>query len=335
MNISKITIEEHVAPSGKIDRTRELFDPEAWAKMSRSLVDIHGQLLSDMDAAGIEMSILSLVAPGIQCIPDRKKAVEAAQRSNDCMAEQVAKNPARFQAFAALPMQDPQAAARELVRCVKELGFKGALTDGFTQLDVEDSAVYYDRPEFWDFWGTVEALDTPFYLHPREPLPSPSLEGFPWLRASTWAFTLDTVTHVLRLMSCGLFDKYPKLKVILGHLGETLPFLMWRIDNRIRIAPRGIPAKKKLDEYFKSNFYVTTSGQFCTESLLNTIAWLGVDRVMFSVDYPFEKMSEAADWFDNLKATNAISDVDWVKIARGNAEKLLKLGNAKQTAAAV
>jgi 2,3-dihydroxybenzoate decarboxylase len=136
-------------------------------------------------------------------------------------------------------------------------------------------------------------------------------------------------------MSSGLFDKYPKLTIVLGHLGEALPFLMWRVDNRLSKTPKGCPAKKKLNEYFKNNFYVTPSGQFCTQSLLNTMAWLGADRILFSVDYPFEKVSDGANWFDNLKATNAISESDWVKLARGNAEKLLKLGTAKQTAASL
>ncbi|MGA3128041.1 MAG: amidohydrolase family protein [Candidatus Korobacteraceae bacterium] len=337
MNISKITLEEHVALPGTVDQTPDRFEPQAWLKTSRALVDIHGQLLSDMDAAGVEISVLSLNSPGVQAIPDRKKAVEVAQRSNDYMAEQVAKNPTRFQAFAAVPMQDPEAASRELVRCVKELGFRGVLVNSFSQIDAEDSAVYLDRPQFWDFWATVEGLDVPLYLHPRDPLASQTtfLEDHPWLRGSTWGFTLDTATHALRLMGSGLFDKYPKLTVILGHLGETLPFLIWRIDNRIGKSPRGCPAKRKLDEYFRNNFYVTTSGQFCTQSLLNTMAWLGADRILFSVDYPFEKMSDATDWFDNVKATMAISDTDWVKLARGNAEKLLKLGTAKQTAASV
>jgi len=334
MNISKITLEEHVALPGTVDQTPNRFEPEAWLKTKRALVDIHGQLLSDMDAAGIELSVLSLNCPGIQGVTDRKKAVEAAQRGNDYLAEQVAKNPKRFQAFAVVPLQDPEAASRELVRCVKELGFKGTLVNGFSQIDEENSVVYYDRPQFWDFWATVEDLDVPFYLHPRDPLPghTPFLEDHPWLRGSTWGFTLDAATHALRLMGSGLFDKYPKLTVVLGHLGETLPFLIWRIDNRIGKSPRGCPAKKKLDEYFKNNFYVTTSGQFCTPSLLNTITWLGADRVLFSVDYPFEKMSDAADWFDSLKTTSAISETDWVKLARGNAEKLLKLRTAQQAA---
>ncbi|MBZ5699322.1 MAG: amidohydrolase family protein [Acidobacteriia bacterium] len=328
MKIPKITLEDHVAVPGTADKVPDRFEPEAWQKISHALLDIHGQLLSDMDAAGIGMSVLSLNCPAIQGIPDKKRAVEAARRANDYLAEQVARNPKRFQAFAALPLQDPDAAAKELVRCVKQLGFRGALVNSFSQIDVDDSAVYYDLPQYWDFWGTVESLDVPFYLHPRDPLPSrmTSFDGQPWLRGSVWGFTVDTATHALRLMSCGIFDKYPKLTVILGHLGETLPFLMWRIDNRISMASRGCPAKKKLGEYFKKNFYVTTSGQFCTQSLLDTILWLGADRILFSVDHPFEKMSVAANWFDNL---DTISEADWLKMARGNAERVLKLDAAK------
>lgn len=206
MKIPKITLEDHVAVPGTADKVPDRFEPEAWQKISHALLDIHGQLLSDMDAAGIGMSVLSLNCPAIQGIPDKKRAVEAARRANDYLAEQVARNPKRFQAFAALPLQDPDAAAKELVRCVKQLGFRGALVNSFSQIDVDDSAVYYNLPQYWDFWGTVESLDVPFYLHPRDPLPSrmTSFDGQPWLRGSVWGFTVDTATHALRLMSCGI-----------------------------------------------------------------------------------------------------------------------------------
>jgi predicted TIM-barrel fold metal-dependent hydrolase len=332
--IPKITLEEHVAMPGTVDEVPDRFSPEAWRRTAQALTDIHGQLLSDMDANGIELSVLSMNSPAAQGFVEKKQAIEFSRRANDYLAEQVAKNPKRFRAFATLPMQDPEAAAKELVRCVKELGCPGALANSFSQLSVEDSSIYYDLPQYWDFWGTVESLDVPFYLHPRDPLPSrtPSFEGHPWLFGSVWGFTVDTATHALRLMSSGLFDKYPKLTVILGHLGETLPFLMWRVDNRLSKSPRGCPAKKKLNDYFQENFYVTTSGQFCTQSLLNTMMWLGADRILFSVDYPFEKMSVAVNWFDGL---NCISETDWLKIARGNAERVLKLDANKQAAASV
>jgi len=328
MRSLKIAIEEHMADPGTIDNTKGLFDGRSW--MRDYLLNSHGQLLADMDAANIEMSILSLSALGIQGIPERKKAVEAAHRANDYLAEQVARNPKRFRGFAALPLQDPDAAARELVRCVKELGFLGALVNGFSQVDTEQSAVYLDMPQYWDFWGTVESLDVPFYLHPRDPLPNwtPFLDGHPWFMAARLAFTIETSSHALRLMASGLFDKYPKLTIILGHLGETIPNQIWRIDHRIAVMPpKGIPAKKKLDEYFRNNFYVTTSGNYCTPTFMNTVQWMGTDRILFAVDFPFEKVSEAVQWFDNIDVVN---EADWNKIARTNAEKLFKL-NTKET----
>jgi 2,3-dihydroxybenzoate decarboxylase len=281
-----------------------------------------------MDAAGIEISVLSLNAPLIQAIPNVSRAIETARRGNDFLAEEVAKNPSRFRAFAALPMQDPDAAAEELTRCVRQLGFVGAKVNGFSQKDREDSAIYYDVPEYRPFWRVVESLDVPFYLHPREPLPSQQLSyvGHPWLLGPSWAFGAETATHALRLMASGLLDEYPKLTLILGHLGETLPTAIWRIDHWFRLAPRGLPAKRKMSEYLRDNFYFTTAGNFCSHTLTDTITEVGVDRILFAADYPFERMTEAAEWFDNL---DVISEKDRLKIGRTNAEKLLKLGTSK------
>lgn len=320
MRNQKIAIEEHFAVPEMADDAAKLLPRELWPNLRRYLLDIHGKLLADMDAYGIEMTVLSLNSPGIQSIPGKRQAIESARRANDYLAEQVAKRPARFQGMAALPLQDPDAAAQELVRCVKQLGFKGALVNGFSQIDKEDSVFYYDLPQYWPFWATMESLNVPFYLHPRYPVENRTdLDGHPWLRGSVWSFGIETATHALRLMASGLFDKYPRLTIVLGHLGETLPNAIWRIDHRLSNMPRGIPAKKKLAEYLRNNFYVTTSGNFCTQTLISTIFSLGADRILFSADYPFEKISEAADWFDSL---DAISETDRLKIGRTNAEKL-------------
>jgi 2,3-dihydroxybenzoate decarboxylase len=297
-------------------------------------MDLHGLMLSHMDESGIDVAVLSLIERrGIQAMRNKRAAIETAKRANDYLAEQVARNPKRFQALAALPLQDPEEASQELVRCVKELGFRGALVNGFSTIEVENSSYYYDLPMYWDFWSTVDSVGVPFYLHPRDPLPkaNPVLDGHPWFLSSRYAFTIETGSHALRLMACGLFDKYPKLQIILGHLGETLPHQIWRIDHRIALMPSvGIPAKQKLDYYLRNNFYVSSSGNFCTPSLINTIQWMGVDRVMFSVDYPFESMKEAAGWFDRV---DIISESDWNRIARTNAEKLLKLDVARTRSA--
>jgi len=321
----KIGLEEHFAIEETLQDSAGFLAEVYWKELSHRLIDIHDTRLREMDAHGMEMMLLSLNAPTVQAIPDPKKADEIARRANDYLAEQVAKRPDRFQGLAALPMQDPDLAARELQRCVRDLGFKGVLVNGFSQVREEISAVYYDLPQYWPFWAEVEKLDMPFYLHPRNPLPSmaPIYDGHPWLLGPTWAFAQETAVHALRMMASGLFDQYPKLDIILGHLGEGLPYNMWRIDNRNgwAKAPPRYPAKKKLCEYFQANFYLTTSGNFRTQTLIDAILEIGADRILFSTDWPFENVDHAADWFD----TTSISEADRVKIGRTNAIDLFKL----------
>lgn len=329
----KIVLEEHFALPDTIDESQQHFLPEVWPTMRHRLVDIHQTRLAEMDKAGIEMMLLSLNAPAVQAMPDVRQAIQLARHANDYLAEQVAKSPDRFQGLAALAMQDPDSAGEELTRCVQELGFRGALVNGFSQAMVEDSALFYDLPQYWSFWETVEKLDVPFYLHPRDPLPSRSqlYEGHPWFLGSAWAFTVETATHALRLMASGLFDRFPRLQIVLGHLGECLPYNIFRTDSRLKKIPRGIPAKKPLSEYLQKNFYLTTSGNFRTPTLVDAIAEVGADRIMFSADYPFEPLSDAAEWLDRAD----ISDADRRKIARGNAEALFKLGAEKAQAKAI
>ena len=222
-------------------------------------------------------------------------------------------------------MQDPEAAARELERSVNDLGFRGALVNGFSQIGDNNSAVYLDLEQYWPFWEVVERLGVPFYLHPRDPLPSMAqiYDGHPWLMGPTWAFGQETAVHALRLMCSGLFDAYPKLKIILGHLGEGIPYSLWRIDNRngwTKRPPR-YPAKRNIAEYFSENFYLTTSGNFRTQTMIDAILEIGADRILFAIDYPFEGVGDAALWFDDA----TISEADRVKIGRTNALKLFKL----------
>ena len=322
----KIAIEEHFAVPDTIDDSERYFPADAWPKMRFGLLDIHEKRLGEMDKYGIEMSLLSLNAPGIQSVLNTRQAIDLARRANDFLAEQVAKNPDRFQAFAALPLQDPDASARELTRCVEELGFRGALVNGFSQIEEEDATAYYDLLQYWPFWETVEKLDVPFYLHPRESLASQGriYEGHPWLLGPAWSFGVETATHALRLMASGLFDRYPKLTIILGHLGEGLAPAIWRVDHRFGKAPRGIKAKKQMADYLRGNFYFTTSGNFHTPTLANAIFEMGPDRIIFSADYPFENFREAAEWFDKA----AINETDRAKIGRTNAEELFKLGKS-------
>jgi predicted TIM-barrel fold metal-dependent hydrolase len=323
----KIVLEEHFSMPDTAYSV-EAGAPEAWSKIHENLVDIHEKRLTDMDEYGVEVMVLSLNSPGIQAVPDTAKPIELARRANDYLAEQVAKNPDRFQAWAALPMQDPDAAARELTRCINELGFRGALVNGYSHLGIENSAVYYDLPQYWGFWETVERLDVPFYLHPRNPLPSRQqiYEGHPWFLGPAWAFGVETATHALRLMGSGLFDRYPQLNIILGHLGEGLPCSMWRVDHRIAKDPCGIKAKKTLAEYLQKNFYISTSANFRTSTLIDVMLEVGADRILFSVDYPFEGIKDGVEWFESA----SISETDRLKIGRSNAAGLLKLGKQIQ-----
>ena len=295
----------------------------AWERLRGRLLDLGDERLREMDVHGIERGILSLNSPAIQAIPDPALAVETAQRANDVLAEAIAVHPRRFAGFAALPMQDPDAAAAELTRCVRDLAFKGALVNGFSQVGTPERVVYYDAPAYLPFWATVEQLGVPFYLHPRDPLLSrePIYEGHPWFMGPVWAFAVETALHALRLMGSGLFDRHPRLTIILGHLGEGLPYNIWRMDHRLAKSSRGIPARRTMAEYLRSNFYLTTSGNFRTSTLVGAIAEMGVDRILFSVDYPFENTVDATTWFDAAE----ISEADRLKIGRDNAVALFKL----------
>jgi len=321
----KIGLEEHFALPDTAVNPRGTYAESTWAELKGRLLELHGERLALMDKHGIEMMVVSLNAPAVQAIPDPEKAVEVARRANDALAEQIAKRPDRFQGLAALAMQDPDAAIKELERCVKQLGFKGALVNGFSQVDDPDNAVYYDLPQYRPFWAAVERLDVPFYLHPRSPLPRDArlYAGHPWLMGAAWAFGNETAVHALRLMGSGLFDEHPRLAIVLGHLGEGLPYGLWRIDNCNAGAQKtdGNRAKKKIAEYVRSNFYVTTSGNFSTQALIHAILQIGADHVMFSVDWPFEDIDHAAVWFDDAD----IAENDRLKIGRTNAARLFKL----------
>jgi predicted TIM-barrel fold metal-dependent hydrolase len=321
----KVALEEHFALDQTIEDSAGFSPAEDWPELKARLLDIQERRLIEMDAHGIEMMLLSLNAPAVQAVPDLKCAKELASRANDFLAEQVQRRPDRFKGLAALPMQDPDLAARELERCVRELGFRGALVNGFSEVTESRSAIYYDVKAYWPFWAEVERLGVPFYLHPRNPLPKDAAiyEGHRWLMGPTWAFAQETAVHALRLMGSGLFDAYPKLNVILGHMGEGLPYSMWRVDNHNKWmrAQNTYPAKRKIADYFRKNFYITTSGNFRTQALIDAILEIGADRILFSADWPFENIDHAAAWFD----VATISEGDRHKIGRANAWSLFHL----------
>jgi 2,3-dihydroxybenzoate decarboxylase len=321
----KIAFEEHIAIPESLESAKPFAaDSGKWDEFTRQILDIGSMRLEYMDKTGIEYAIQSLHAPGPQGVPDTGKAIEMAKKANDVIADATVRHPDRFGGFAALAMQDPDAAARELTRCVKELGFKGAMVNGFTQKGEPDTAIYYDVPEFRDFWATVSELDVPFYLHPRMQLPSRSqiYDGHPWLKSAPWGFAVETGTHALRLCGSGLFDDFPNLKIVIGHLGEFIPHALWRIDARMRFSRREYRGNRPLGEYFLDNFLVTTSGFFNDPAMRNTLDVMGTDKVFFSADYPFEQMQDASDWYDD---TPELSEEDRVKVGRTNAIELFDL----------
>ena len=319
----KIGLEEHYAREDSLQESKRAASPANWPERKERLLDFHKLRIAEMDKHGMDMMILSLNAPGIQGMHDIPQAIEYARKSNELLAEEIAKNPKRLAGFAALPLQDPDEAAAELHRCVKDYGFKGVLANGFSQIHVEDSSYYYDLPQYWPFWAEVEKLDVPFYLHPRPGLMSQRkmYEGYGWLTNSVWGFSVETATHALRLMGSGLFDAYPKLNIILGHMGEMLPANIWRSTHRLNDVDYELKFKRPFSEYLQNNFYVTTSGNFRLSALLTAMLEMGSDRIMFSTDWPYENVSHAASWFDNVE----ISEADRLKIGRLNALNLFSL----------
>ena len=321
----KIVFEEHMAIQDTVAETKVFAgDSVNFDAFTQDILDVDDQRIAGMDKNGIELAILSLNAPAIQCILDRDSAVETARKANNAIKDAIDRHPKRYAGLAALPMQDPIAAAEELDRCVNELGFKGALVNGFTQRDKEDSAIYYDIAEYRDFWAKVSELDVPFYLHPRmQVLPqSRNMEDHPWLRSSPWGFSVETGTHALRLCGSGLFDDFTNLKIVIGHQGEFIPYNLWRIDARMEFSRRGYRGNRPLGDYFREHFHVTTSGNFCDATFRCSLEMLGKDRLYFCTDYPFERMEDAVDWFDN---TDVINDADRLQIGRQNAIDLFKL----------
>ncbi|MCU1716805.1 amidohydrolase family protein [Pseudomonas sp. 5P_3.1_Bac2] len=327
----KIVLEEHVTTplnnslwdaSGEAARNGKAY----MENVDKRLLETE-QRIADMDSSGIATSVISLTSPGAQSLLDVNQAVDFARQTNDYITEHyVGKHPQRLKAFATVALQSPRAAADELERAVKQHGMLGALINGYTNIGDNNTAQYLDEQPVWEFWDKVAQLNVPVYLHPREPLPSQRrlYEGYPSLVGSAWGFAHETATHAIRLMLSGLFDRYPNLTIILGHLAEGLPLMLPRLEHRLNMQREGVGlgnAEKPVSHYFSNNFYLTTAGHFHTKGLLDSISEIGVDRVLFSADYPYESMHTASEWFDKA----LISENDRIKIGRTNAARLFNL----------
>jgi len=281
----------------------------------------YGELrIKEMDEAGIDLQVLSHAPPGPQQV-DPATSVKLASGANDRLQQIVLSSPDRFAAFASLPTPDPEGAADELERCVTKYGFKGAMVHGLT------NGKFIDDKQFWPIFERAQACDVPIYLHPAAPHPAvveayyqDYLGQFPSLRTAGWGFTVETATQGIRMVLSGVFDAYPDLKIILGHMGESLPFSLWRIDQALS-RPGNQDSAFSFKDYFCRHFWITTSGNFSNPALLCSVMEMGVDRILYSVDYPFVDNMLGAEWIPTIP----LCDEDKGKVLSGNAEKLLKL----------
>jgi predicted TIM-barrel fold metal-dependent hydrolase len=282
------------------------------------LDDVGQGRIAEMDAAGIDIQVLSHGAPSVQRL-DAELAVRLATGANDRLADTVRAHPDRFAAFAMLPTADPKAAADELERAVTRLGFKGAMVHGLT------GSLFLDDKRFWPIFERAQALDVPLYLHPAIPHPAvveayykDYVEKYPNLLRAAWGFTVETATQGIRMVLSDVFDTYPRLKIILGHLGEGLPFLLWRINMAL---VRDGAGPTWFRDTFCEHFWITTSGFFSDPALLCCVQEMGIDRILFSVDYPFVENAPGTDWVHRIP----LCAEDKAKILNGNVKRLLKM----------
>ncbi|KAF9886761.1 hypothetical protein FE257_011138 [Aspergillus nanangensis] len=298
-----------------------------------------GERLDISNKKGIGYTIYSLTVPGIQGITDKAKAEKHARDVNDWIANEIKDHKDRLGAFAALSMHDPAQAGAELERCVKQYGFHGALLNNFQHAGPDgETYLFYDQPAYDVFWEKCVELDVPVYIHPSAPAGYHFQQLYAqrkYLVGPPLSFALDVSLHVMGLITNGVFDRHPKLKVIVGHLGERIPMDFWRTNHwledveRPLATPRGdTMSKKDIYYYFKHNIWVTTSGHFSTETVKYVADYLGPDRIMFSVDSPYERVEVGSDWYDNDK--DALSkalggEEGYMKVGRENAKKLFKL----------
>ena len=315
--VEKIALEEHFLSPGLVDYWRPTMAevaPERGEYFFRNLTDFGELRLQSMDRAGIARAVLSIAGPGVQAERDTATATRRARESNDLLAREIEKRPDRYSGFAHLAMQDAKTAADELERCMRELKFCGAMINGHTQ------GQYLDDPTLYPFWERADALGAAIYIHPADPVAQPSvLSGYKVLMRPMWGWGFEAGSHALRLVISGHFDRFPRSRLILGHLGETLPFLLWRFDSRAKF--HGLKLNRPPSEYIRENVIVTTSGMCSAEPLNCTISALGADRVMFAADHPFETADEAGHFLDTVPlAENVRAD-----IAYNNAVRVLGL----------
>jgi len=289
------------------------------AKIPAQLRDVGDGRVAEMDAAGIDVQVLSLTSPGVEQLVG-PEARSIARDSNEFLAEAIRLHPARFAGFAAIPTADPEAAADELERTVREHGFKGTLINGHVR------GRYLDDRFFGPIFERAEALGVPIYLHPTQP-PQAVVDAYyagfgpavSFMFANAgWGWHIETAVHVLRLVLGGVFDRYPTLQVVIGHMGEALPFMVQRADN---MPPAMTKLERPVSSYLRENVHYTFSGFNFIATFLDLLLEVGADRIMFSADHPYASMAEARAFLDRLPVSPAQRE----QIAHGNAERLFGL----------
>jgi 5-carboxyvanillate decarboxylase len=297
--------------------SRVLRNPDT--RLVDALLDVDDARIADMDANGVDVQLLLLTSPGVQ-IFDADTATEMAELANDRLADAIARHPDRFAGLATFAPQDPARAAHEMQRAIRELGLNGFVVNSHTEGE------YLDQERFWPILEAAEALDAPIYIHPR-PLPQsaigPYLDQELW--AGIWGYAAETGLHGLRLITSGVLDRFPRLKIVLGHMGEGLPFWVYRMDYMSRLL-RQIGAQKhyELDpsEYLRRNFLVTTSGMNHHPPLELCLKVLGAENVMWAIDYPYQRTPECVEFMDSAPVGDAVR----AELYAGNAERAFGIG---------
>jgi predicted TIM-barrel fold metal-dependent hydrolase len=317
-----ITLEEHFGTPAFLDGPGSHLKERAQAaQLLDQLCDLGDRRIADMDAAGIDVQVLSLTAPGVEQL-DTAEAIELARDTNDILADAVRRHPSRFAGFASLPTAAPDTAADELERMVREHGFRGAVINGHTR------GRYLDDEAFWPILERAETLQVPLYIHPTPPPQTVidasytgnfAAEVTARLASAGWGWHIETAIHIIRIILSGALDRYPRLQLIIGHLGEALPFMLPRIE--IQFPTEVTKLRRPIGAYFRENLHYTVSGFNFLPPFLDLLLEVGVDRIIFSADYPFGSMSRAHTFLNQLP----VSPADREKIAHGNAEVLMRL----------
>ena len=280
-----------------------------------NLQDVDFQRLRTMDELGVSMHLLSLTSPGVQML-DADRATGLAELANDRLAEIIARHPSRYAGLASFAPQDPKRAAREMERAINDLKLNGFVLNSHT------NGEYLDEPKFRPILEAAEGLGAAIYLHPRTPpKPVADLANKYGLETGMWGYQTDAALHSLRMMYGGVFDDFPGLKFVLGHMGEGLPYWAWRLDYWGRNGGRRPPVKRAPSEYLQENFAITTSGMEWTPVLKFCIDTLGADKIMFAIDYPYQEPEPAVRWLDSAD----ISEEHRAMIYSGNAERIFRI----------